>query len=208
MIDVGRDDRAPGRDLAAFLVQALADNASDLRPHLGDELAVLAYLDERFDVPAEEQEQDMVVMSGNAAVAMGAMVGVVAAAAHTVAIRVLGIAFAIPLALSQAATVRVAAAAVPLDAVSVLLSHTPEIYRQAAHAGFDLMLCGHTHGGQICLPGGYPLILHVRHGRRYYRGLWRYKGMTGFTSQGCGTIGIPIRFNTVSEATLITLLKV
>ena len=38
------------------------------------------------------------------------------------------------------------------EAFSILLSHTPEIYRQAAHAGFDLMLSGHTHGGQICLP--------------------------------------------------------
>lgn len=30
---------------------------------------------------------------------------------------------------------------------SVLLSHTPEVYRQAAHCGVDLLLCGHTHGG-------------------------------------------------------------
>ena len=37
-----------------------------------------------------------------------------------------------------------------------LLSHTPEIYRQAAHAGFKLLLSGHTHGGQICLPGVDP----------------------------------------------------
>jgi predicted MPP superfamily phosphohydrolase len=90
----------------------------------------------------------------------------------------------------------------------IALVHTPSLYDIAAENNYRLYLCGHTHGGQICLPGGYPLILHVRHGRRYYRGLWRYKGMTGFTSQGCGTIGIPIRFNTVSEATLITLLKV
>ena len=52
-----------------------------------------------------------------------------------------------------------AAADIPHDCVSVLLSHTPEIYRQAAHAGFDLVLSGHTHGGQICLPGGVPILL-------------------------------------------------
>ena len=40
--------------------------------------------------------------------------------------------------------------------IRVLLAHSPEIYRQAAHAGFSVMLCGHTHGGQICLPGGIP----------------------------------------------------
>ena len=47
----------------------------------------------------------------------------------------------------------------PHGEFSILLSHTPEIYRQAAHAGFDLLLSGHTHGGQICLPGAIPLTL-------------------------------------------------
>jgi predicted MPP superfamily phosphohydrolase len=41
---------------------------------------------------------------------------------------------------------------IPPDAFSILLSHTPEVYRHAAHAGFDLLPSGHTHGGQICLP--------------------------------------------------------
>ena len=49
-----------------------------------------------------------------------------------------------------------AASAIPHDEFSILLSHTPEIYRQAAHADFNLLLCGHTHGGQICLPGVHP----------------------------------------------------
>ena len=53
----------------------------------------------------------------------------------------------------RADNIEKAAANIPHDSVSILLSHTPEIYRQAAHAGFDLMLSGHTHGGQICLPG-------------------------------------------------------
>jgi uncharacterized protein len=52
-----------------------------------------------------------------------------------------------------------AASEIPEGAFSVLLSHTPEIYRQAAHAGFDLLLGGHTHGGQICLPGSIPITL-------------------------------------------------
>ena len=43
------------------------------------------------------------------------------------------------------------------DEFSILLSHTPEIYRQAAYADFDLLLSGHTHGGQICLPGAIPI---------------------------------------------------
>jgi predicted MPP superfamily phosphohydrolase len=52
-----------------------------------------------------------------------------------------------------------AALQIPSDEFSILLSHTPEIYRQAAHANFNLMLSGHTHGGQICLPGSIPIIL-------------------------------------------------
>jgi len=87
----------------------------------------------------------------------------------------------------------------------IALIHTPALYDAAADNGYRLYLCGHTHGGQICLPGGIPVILHLRHGRRYYRGLWRYRQMTGYTSQGCGTVGIPIRFNTRSEITLVTL---
>jgi predicted MPP superfamily phosphohydrolase len=46
-----------------------------------------------------------------------------------------------------------AASDIPEGAFSILLSHTPEIYRQAAHAEFNVLLSGHTHGGQICLPG-------------------------------------------------------
>ena len=54
-----------------------------------------------------------------------------------------------------------AASGIPPQAFSILLSHTPEIYRQAAHAGFDLLLSGHTHGGQICLPGSIPVTLEL-----------------------------------------------
>ena len=50
-----------------------------------------------------------------------------------------------------------AADAIPEEAISILLSHSPEIYKSALHAAFDVMLSGHTHGGQICLPGGWPL---------------------------------------------------
>ena len=87
----------------------------------------------------------------------------------------------------------------------IALVHSPSLFDTAADNGFNLYLCGHTHGGQICLPGGRPVILHLRHGRRYFRGLWRYRGMIGYTSQGCGTVGLPIRFNTRSEITRITL---
>jgi predicted MPP superfamily phosphohydrolase len=95
-----------------------------------------------------------------------------------------------------------AAAQVPADAVSILLSHTPEIYRQAAHAGFDLMLCGHTHGGQICLPGGIPLTLDSKCPRYMGSGAWRYAGMQAYTTAGAGTCIVPVRLNCPPEVVI------
>lgn len=91
---------------------------------------------------------------------------------------------------------------IPNDAVSVLLCHTPEIYRQAAHADFNLFLCGHTHGGQICLPGGIPLTLDSRCPRFVGAGSWQYHGMQGYTSVGAGTSIVNVRFNCPPEVTL------
>lgn len=98
-----------------------------------------------------------------------------------------------------------AALQIPRGAVSILLSHTPEIYLQAAHAGFDLFFCGHTHGGQICLPGGFPLILEARCPRRLGRGTWRHGEMQGYTSAGAGTSIVEVRINCPPEITLHTL---
>lgn len=100
-----------------------------------------------------------------------------------------------------------AAAAIPEGAVALLLSHTPEIYRQAAGAGFDLMLSGHTHGGQICLPGGFPLYVNTRAPRRYCRGAWRYRSLLGYTSSGSGVSIADARFNCPPEVTLHRLLR-
>lgn len=95
-----------------------------------------------------------------------------------------------------------AAEEIPNGATSVLLAHTPEIYRQAAHAGFSLMLCGHTHGGQICLPGGYPIMVNARCPRQYCRGAWQYNSMRGYTSVGSGVSIVDVRLNCQPEITL------
>lgn len=91
---------------------------------------------------------------------------------------------------------------IPHEAVSILLSHTPEIYRQAAHSGFDVMLCGHTHGGQICLPGGIPLTLDAKCPRYMGSGSWQYHTMQGYTSVGAGTSIVDVRLNCLPEVTL------
>jgi predicted MPP superfamily phosphohydrolase len=95
-----------------------------------------------------------------------------------------------------------AASEIPHDEFSILLSHTPEIYQQAAHAGFHVMLSGHTHGGQICLPGGGPIHLNAVLPRRMGAGPWRHHSMTGYTSVGIGTSAVNVRFNCPPEITL------
>jgi predicted MPP superfamily phosphohydrolase len=90
----------------------------------------------------------------------------------------------------------------PDDGFSILLSHTPEIYRQAAHADFDLMLSGHTHGGQICLPGAIPITLDAKLPRRMGSGLWKYRDMVGYTSVGVGSCIVPVRINCPPEIAL------
>jgi hypothetical protein len=87
-------------------------------------------------------------------------------------------------------------------AFSILLSHTPEIYRQAAHAGFRLLLSGHTHGGQICLPGSIPITLDSVLPRRLGSGAWKYHDMIGYTSVGAGSSIVPVRINSRPEITL------
>lgn len=95
-----------------------------------------------------------------------------------------------------------AVAGVPEGAVSILLAHSPEIYRHASYLGFDLMLCGHTHGGQICLPGGRPVMCNARAPRTLCRGAWQYNGMQGYTSAGSGACVVDVRLNCPPEVTV------
>ena len=107
----------------------------------------------------------------------------------------------------RADNIEKAAGAIPNGSFSILLSHTPEIYRQAAHAGFDLMLSGHTHGGQICLPGGIPILIEANLPRAFAAGAWRHAGMAGYTSVGAGSSVVPVRFNNRPEITLHRLAR-
>jgi len=94
------------------------------------------------------------------------------------------------------------AAEIPEGAAALLLSHTPEIYRHAAYAGFAAMLCGHTHGGQICLPGRIALFWDANCPRRLAAGPWRYGEMIGYTSMGTGSSVVPARLNCLPEITI------
>jgi predicted MPP superfamily phosphohydrolase len=92
--------------------------------------------------------------------------------------------------------------AIPDDGFSLLLCHSPETYREAAGYGFDIMLSGHTHGGQICLPGGYALARVCDAPRSMQAGPWQYRGLVGYTSVGTGSCGVPLRFFCPPEITL------
>ena len=94
-----------------------------------------------------------------------------------------------------------ARAGIPSGAFSILLSHSPELYRHASAAGYDFMLSGHTHAGQICLPGRRPLMSNAKCSRPMVYGPWRYGPMLGYTSAGTGSCGVPVRFNCPPEFT-------
>lgn len=93
---------------------------------------------------------------------------------------------------------------VPPNAFKLLLVHTPKIYAEAAQVGADLYLCGHTHGGQICLPGIGPIETHATCPRRYVRGCWQHDQVQGYTNVGCSASGVPVRFFCPPEIGLIT----
>lgn len=85
---------------------------------------------------------------------------------------------------------------------TILLAHTPMRLIEAAALAVPLMLSGHTHGGQIVLPGlgaiaarEFPIVAGV--GRR--------DNTTAFVSRGIGTVYVPVRLNCPPEAALLTL---
>jgi len=91
---------------------------------------------------------------------------------------------------------------VPEKEVRILLSHTPETYAEAEGAGVDYIICGHTHGGQICLPGGIPIITNAKCPRGFCSGSWKYRKMLGYTSRAAGSSGLSVRFNCPPEITI------
>ncbi len=93
-------------------------------------------------------------------------------------------------------------AGIPSDECAILLSHSPETFAEAAEEGFHLLLSGHTHGGQICLPGGRPIIVPCRVPRKFIAGRWEHCGLQGYTSRGTGGCGIAARWNCPPEVTL------
>jgi predicted MPP superfamily phosphohydrolase len=86
----------------------------------------------------------------------------------------------------------------PAGDFSVLLSHVPDQFYWAERAGFDLMLSGHNHGGQVRLPLIGSVFMPSRYSRRFDRGFFRRRGLTLHVSQGIAGQH-PIRYGCVPE---------
>lgn len=94
---------------------------------------------------------------------------------------------------------------VPKKSVKILLSHNPDInWKIKPSHKIDLVLSGHTHGGQIAFPFvGAPFSPTRNH--RYLRGLVKDGDRQTYITRGVGHLVVPIRFNCPPEVTLITL---
>jgi predicted MPP superfamily phosphohydrolase len=105
----------------------------------------------------------------------------------------------------------------PPDTIKILLAHQPRTLREAESLGFDLMLCGHTHGGQF-----FPWNLVATLGQPYIAGLHKHfpsgsngngaagqgrEGMWVYVSKGTGYWGPPVRLGARSEITVLTLTR-
>jgi len=88
---------------------------------------------------------------------------------------------------------------------SILLCHYPEVLDLLEPGRFDLVLSGHLHGGQICLPypGGKILLAHPS--APYTSGVYRTAAATMHVSPGLGTTFVPFRFAAPPEATELVL---
>jgi predicted MPP superfamily phosphohydrolase len=87
----------------------------------------------------------------------------------------------------------------------IILSHYPDLFPAALELEPDLYLAGHTHGGQICLPNGWPPITHDRMPRRFCKGIHRI-GRTWFAvNNGFGFTGVALRVFCSTEVVELVL---
>jgi len=90
-------------------------------------------------------------------------------------------------------------------AVRVAVAHAPEGIPLVENRGASLLLCGHTHGGQVALPSG-PVVVHGPMGRKYPTGLYDVGGLPVYVSRGLGNVDLPLRVYAPAEVTLFSIL--
>ncbi|MEI9975500.1 MAG: hypothetical protein WDO73_27585 [Ignavibacteriota bacterium] len=92
-------------------------------------------------------------------------------------------------------------------ATNILLSHNPDVLPVAAQQGYNLMLAGHTHGGQVSVEILDQAINPIRFLTSYVYGLYRQGSTAAYVTRGIGTIGIPARIGAPPEISLLRLRK-
>jgi predicted MPP superfamily phosphohydrolase len=95
----------------------------------------------------------------------------------------------------------------PTDDPIILLLHEPDLVNETSlDPRIALQLSGHTHGGQVLIPGKPPIFTpHL--GKQYSQGLFRVNDTWLYTNRGLGVISVPLRFNCPPEVTLLTLTR-
>jgi predicted MPP superfamily phosphohydrolase len=94
---------------------------------------------------------------------------------------------------------------VPDGAPAILLCHNPDAVEEVSERAVGLMLSGHTHGGQVCLPGLGQVFCFSRFYRRYSSGLFWVGPTALYVTRGLGKALLPFRFLCRPEVTLLTL---
>ena len=96
----------------------------------------------------------------------------------------------------------------PDQAIRILLSHNPDAVKRLGQERVDLMLCGHTHGGQVRLPAVGAPLLGIESGPALASGLSRTdRGTAVYVNQGLGVISPPVRFLCRPEIAHILLVR-
>ncbi len=91
------------------------------------------------------------------------------------------------------------------DHFQILLAHSPEIFRKAKETSLNLVLVGHTHGCQINLPILCDCVIPLEYDKQYKQGLFYENDTYLYVNRGIGETFLPLRFNSVPEALVITI---
>lgn len=95
----------------------------------------------------------------------------------------------------------------PSHALRIVMSHYPDAILRAGVLRADFFFAGHTHGGQICLPGGRPIITHDALPRPYASGIHRFDDTWLIVNRGLGFAGIPVRLFCPAEVIEVKVVK-
>jgi len=105
----------------------------------------------------------------------------------------------------EAADIHAALRSVPARDPKILLCHNPLGIHMAAKHGIDLVLSGHTHGGQVRLPMVGSVYGRSKLGERFVEGWNRLDGTQIYVSRGIGKVLVPVRYGCPPEITLLRL---